>query len=73
MLVMTSRGEQIDQQMLRQFLVVQFCGRGTFSHDLEHFLAGSRHNFGQMLDDLQAVIEFIGNKMTRNISLYCKG
>jgi hypothetical protein len=26
-----------------------------------------------MLDDLQAVVEFIGNNLTKNISLYCKG
>lgn len=54
-------------------MVVEFKGRGTFSRDLEHFLRGSRRNFPRMLDDLQAVIEFVGNNLTKNISLYCKG
>ena len=25
------------------------------------------------MDDLQSVVEFIGNGMSKNISLYCKG
>jgi hypothetical protein len=38
-LMLTEKGEEIDQQILRQFLekgvgVVHFCGRGTFSKDL---------------------------------------
>ena len=78
MLVILEQGEAFDQSALRQFLekgvaVVQFCGRGTFTKDLQHFLAGSRHNFSNLLDDLQTTIEFIGNSMTKNISLYCKG
>ena len=78
LLLILEQGETIDQHVLRQFLekgvaVIQFCGRGTFSADLEHFLAGSRHNFTNFFDDLQAAIEFIGNNMTQNISLYCKG
>lgn len=52
---------------------MQFCGRGTFHKDLEHFLSGSRQNFGNMLDDLKAAIEFLGNTISSNISLYCKG
>lgn len=60
-LVMTDKGEELGQQVLRQFLekgvaVIQFCGRGTFTKDLQHFLAGSRHNFGSMLDDLKTAI-----------------
>ena len=54
-------------------MIVEFRGRGTFSKDLEHFLKGSRGNISNMLDDLQQLIEFIGNNMTKNISLYCKG
>lgn len=53
--------------------MVEFRGRGTFSRDLEHFLRGSRGNFAGMMDDLQAVVEFIGNNLTKNISIYCKG
>ena len=78
LLIILEQGETIDQHVLRQFLekgvaVVQFCGRGTFSADLEHFIAGSRHNFTHFFDDLQAAVEVIGNNMTKNISLYCKG
>jgi hypothetical protein len=73
-----SRNEEVEGVALRQFLekgvmVVEFRGRGTFSHDLQHYLSGSKQNFPKMLDDLQEVIEFIGNNMTKNISLYCKG
>jgi hypothetical protein len=53
--------------------IAEFRGRGTFSQDLSHFLAGSRSNFAALMDDLQAVIEFIGNNLTKNISIYCKG
>lgn len=53
--------------------MVEFRGRGTFSRDLEHFLRGSRGNFAGMMDDLQTVVEFIGNNLSKNISIYCKG
>ena len=77
-LVVSSNGESIDQSILRQLLqkgvmVVLFGGRGTQTKDLQHYLSGNRNNFGNMLDDLQATVEFIGNEMTQNISLYCKG
>lgn len=77
-LFFVTRGESVDQQIFKSLLekgvaVIQFCGRGTFSKDLTHFLAGSRHNFTNMLDDLKEVIEFIATNMTKNISLYCKG
>jgi hypothetical protein len=75
---MPSREEELEGGPLRQLLekgvvLVEFRGRGSFSRDLEHFLRGSRSNFPCLLDDLQAVIEFIGNNYTKNISLYCKG
>ena len=78
MLVILEQGQTFDQVVIKQFLekgvaIVQFCGRGTFTKDLQHFLAGSRHNFSNLFDDLQNTIEFIGNNMTKNISLYCKG
>jgi hypothetical protein len=75
---MPSREEELEGGPLRQLLekgvvLVEFRGRGSFSRDLEHFLRGSRSNFPCLLDDLQAVIEFIGNNYTKSISLYCKG
>ena len=36
-------------------------------------MSGSQDNFETLFDDLQEVIEFIGNNLTKNISLYCKG
>lgn len=55
------QGETFDQGVIRQFMekgvaVIQFNGRGTFSKDLQHFLAGSRHNFNHYFDDLQRTI-----------------
>lgn len=54
-------------------MVVQFLGRGTFSRDAQHYLSGCRQNFPNLMDDLQSVVEFIGNGMSKNISIYCKG
>ena len=61
------------QLLEKGVMLVKFSGRGTQAKDLEHYFAGSRHNFGRMMDDLQKAIEFIGNELTPNISLYCKG
>lgn len=60
-LVFEGRSERINQDAMRQLLekgvmLVRFAGRGTQTKDLEHYLAGSRHNFPRLMDDLQAAI-----------------
>lgn len=53
--------------------VVEFLGRGTFSTDVHRYLTGAQYNVANQISDWERVIEFLGNHLSTNISLYCKG
>ena len=54
-------------------LVKIINGRGSFGEDAQTFLEGCQMNYKNYIADIKEVIEFIGENLSENISVYAKG